>query len=102
MGTIINEFESRAGGKKRKNTNVIPSPSHKAYLKKLKKGPSPKGKKSQKMTERLEKLEQRQEEMITKNEESSTKLYKMMESLLKNGECNQSRPKRTTPWSLEK
>ena len=82
METIINEFENRVRGKKRKNTNVILSPSHKAYLKKLKKGPSPKGKKSQKMTERLEKLEQRQEEMITKNEESSAKLYRMMESLL--------------------
>ena len=66
METIINEFESRVKGKKRKNTNVILSPSHKAYLKKLKKGPSPKKKKSQKMAERLEKLEQRQEDMITK------------------------------------
>ena len=45
METIINEFKNRVRGKKRKNTNVILSPSHKAYLKKLKKGPSPKGKK---------------------------------------------------------
>ena len=34
------------------------------------------------MTERLEKLEQGQEDMITKNKESSAKLYRMMESLL--------------------
>ena len=82
MGTIINEIESRVREKKRKNTYVIPSPSHKAYLKKLKKGPSPKEKKPENMTDRLEKLDKGQEELITKHKEFSEKIYTMMENLL--------------------
>ena len=49
-----------------KNTEVILSPSHKAYLKKPKKGPSPKRKIATKMAAKMEKLEQRQEDMIKK------------------------------------
>ena len=94
METIINEIENRVKAKKRKNTDIILSPSHTAYLKKPKKGPSPKKKISTKMKDKIEKLEQRQEAMMKKNDESSEKLFGMMDILLKKSEESSEQAKK--------
>ena len=73
METIINEIENRVKAKKRKNTDIILSPSHTAYLKKPKTGPSPKNKISTKMKDKIEKLEQCQEAMMKKKTTNQAK-----------------------------
>ena len=72
VGTIVNKIESIERGTKRKNTSQIPTPLDKAHPKKLKKGDSPRVRKTESMGDRLERLEARQEEMATEQRDRAT------------------------------